>query len=100
MSKTNEKRDLLLQRIGEALVGIRQEIAKSESGKQALDGRPQLMFMETKLVEMTQVLQHEDWRCIQRTKPGMARLVVDTWPMHEPLGGLITEIEYLYGRLK
>ncbi|MHB1305796.1 MAG: hypothetical protein ACYDC1_09845 [Limisphaerales bacterium] len=100
MSETNEKRDLLLQRIGEALVGIRQEIAKSESGKEALDGSRQLMFMESKLIEMTQVLQQEDWRCIQRTKPGMARLVVDTWPMHEPLGDLISEIEYSYGRLK
>ncbi|MBI4658414.1 MAG: hypothetical protein HY735_06145 [Verrucomicrobia bacterium] len=100
MSASNEKRNRLLKQIREALIGIRREIQKAERGEESLDGLQQLIFIESKLAEMEQALDREDWSAAERTKPGMARLVVDTWPMQDALGTLITEIEYEYERLK
>src|ERR1051325_10874626 len=100
MSTATEKRNRLIQRIEDGLVGVRREIEKAKGGAEALDGLQQLLFMEGKLAEMRQILGREDWRSCPRSKPGIARMVVDTWPMHDPLGNLLSEIEYEYDRLK
>ena len=100
MNTGTEKRDRLAKMIGEGLTGIRLEIEKAKTGAEALDGLRQLLFMESKLVEMEQVLGREDWRSGPKSKPGIARMVVDTWPMHDQLGNLLSQIEYEYDRLK
>lgn len=86
--------------IGEGLVGIRREIEKAKAGAEALDSLRQLLFIEAKLLEMQQILQRDDWRSCPMSKPGIARLVVDSWPLDNALGNLLVEIEYEYGRLK
>jgi hypothetical protein len=85
--------------IHEARRGLSGELAKASKGEDALDGLQQLLFIDRKLEELAEILGAENWHEHPRSKPGMARLVVDTWPLKDPLGDLITEIEYAYGRL-
>src|SRR6266496_418270 len=98
MNSGTEKRDRLVKMIEDGLAGIRREIGKEKAGVEALDGLRQLLFMEAKLAEMQQVLHREDWRSHPKAKPGIARMVVDTWPIHDPLGNLLSQIEYEYER--
>ena len=100
MTGVNDKRDNLLKMIADALRGVRAEIEKANRGEEALDGLHQLTFMAAKLGELNEVLQRENWREVPKDKPGMARIVVDTWPLKDPLGDLIAEIEYAYQRLR
>ena len=100
MSNINDRRDSLLKMTADALCGVRAEIEKAQRGEEALDGLQQLAFMEKKLGEINEVLQQENWCEAPKAKSGMARLVVDTWPIRDTLGDLITEIEYAYQRLK
>lgn len=100
MSISNAKRDKILNMIAKASEGVQQEIQKANQGKQALDGIKQLQFIETKLNEMEKILEQEDWRTSTKKKPGIARLVVDTWPMDDPLGNVISQIEYEFEHLK
>jgi hypothetical protein len=100
MNTQTEKRDRLVEMIGEALLEIQQEIEKAKKGEESLDGIQQLMFIKAKLEEMRQILGREDWHSYPKTKPGIARLVVDTWPIRNPLGDMLCQIEYEYLRLK
>jgi len=99
MNTSVERRNRLIGMIDEALIGVRREIEKVKSGAQALDGLEQLLFIESKLSEMKQILGREDWQSYPRSKPGIARMVVDTWPMRDPRGNLLSQIEYEYHRL-
>lgn len=89
-----------MEKIRDARRGLSGELAKAKSGQTAADGIQQLAFMESKLKELAEELASRNWREHSRSKPGMARMVVDTWPPKHALGDLIVEIEYLYGRLK
>jgi hypothetical protein len=100
MTKPPDKRVKLLGMIHEARRCLSVEIAKANRGEDALDGLQQLLFIDGKLEELARILGAGNWREHPRSKPGMAHLVVDTWPLKDPLGNLITEIEYAYARLK
>jgi hypothetical protein len=94
MSISKNKRDELLNMIEDARLGVREEIKKVSKGIQALDEIRQLRFIDVKLSEMDEILRMDDRRSITRIKPDIARLVIDIWPMKDPLGNLICEIEY------
>lgn len=94
------KKDRVLALIAQALPAIRAEIEKAQQGEEAVDGLQQLRFIDSKLCELADELQRETWREIPKSKPGMAHLVVDTWPLKHALGDLIVQIEYEYERLK
>jgi hypothetical protein len=100
MTNSPDRRIKLLEMIQEARGNLSYELAKANKGEEAVDGLQQLLFIDRKLEELAEILGAENWREHPRPKPGMARLVIDTWPLKDPLGNLITEIEYAYGRLK
>ncbi len=70
-----------------ALAGVRGEIEKANAGAEALDG-------------VQQLLVREDSRTRPKLEPGIARGVVDRWPMDDPPGKLLCRTEYEYGRLR
>lgn len=100
MNTSNTKRDKLLSIIAKAIEGIREEILKVDQGEQALDGIEQLQFIKSRLSEMEKSLLQENWKATERKKPGIARVVVDTWPIDNRLGDLISQAEYEFIRLK
>lgn len=100
MNTSNTKRDKLLSIIAKAIEGIREEILKVDQGEQALDGIEQLQFIKSRLSEMEKSLLQENWKTTERKKPGIARVVVDTWPIDNQLGDLISQAEYEFIRLK
>ena len=95
-----DKRLSLLTSIDVAIAGIETEIKKATHGQEALDGLQQLAFIRSKLRELRAILIGDDWKSIPKSNPGMARLVLDTWPLDDPLGERISEIEYEYERLE
>jgi hypothetical protein len=99
MTNPTDKRLRLLTSIDVAIAGIETEIKKATHGLEAVDGLPQLTIIRSKLRELGAILIDDDWKSIPKSKPGMARLVVDTWPLSDPLGERISEIEYEYERL-
>ena len=99
MTLPTDKRLRLLTSIDAAIAGIETEIRKAAHGLEAVDGLPQLTLIRSKLGELRAILIKDDWKSIPKSKPGMARLVIDTWPLDDPLGERISEIEYEYERL-
>jgi hypothetical protein len=95
-----ERRDQLLKSIAMALGEIEKEIGKASLGLQALDGPRQLQFIRSRLCEMQSILSRDDWGDIPKSKPDIARLVIDTWPLRDPLRDRLCQIEYDYLRLK
>ena len=100
MTTSSDKRIRLTTSIDTAVVGVEAEIKKANDGLEAVDGLRQLQFIKSKLEELKAILNRGESEAIPRSKPGIARLVVDTWPLNDPLGEQICEIEYEYMRLK
>jgi len=99
MNTRQQKKNRLIVLIEEAICGVQQEISKARQGLEALDSLQHLEYIALKLDELRSVLSRPDWETLPRPKPGIARLVVDTWPLHEALGDKIAQIEYDYQRL-
>ena len=100
MKTSTDKHARLLASIDSAIIKIGEEIKKSKEGEEALDELPQLQFIESKLRELRTILSREGWQSLPRPEPGMARIVIDTWPLGDPLRKKICEIECEYERLK
>lgn len=92
------KRERLLGLITKAITGTETELEKIANGKEAVDGLNQLKFILSKLCSMKEVLEKDEWNPATAEKPGISRLVIDTWPLKDPLGELIADIEYQYCR--
>lgn len=100
MSEVVDKPGRLLKLIELAVVDVDAEIQKGICGASAIDGLKQLQFIKATLQGMISILNSNNWRSIPRPKPGIARLVVDSWPLDNPLSERICEIEQMYSRLK
>lgn len=94
------KHQRILSLIEAALPLLQMEIAKAENGSEAIDSLGSLRFIKARLEEMERMLRTESIQKDERYRGSMGRLVVDTWPLNDPLGSKITEIEYQFYRLK
>jgi hypothetical protein len=94
------KSEKILSLIKSALPLLRAEITKAESGTEAVDSLSALAFIKARLEEIESAIRSGNERKDDRYKGSMARLVVDTWPMNDPLGSKISEIDYEFYRLK
>ena len=98
MNDTITKKNKLSALVKDALIGIQAEINKAHHGAETVDGLQQLQFIESQLKQIETSLNEKTWENIE--KPGIARLVIDTWPINNSLGEKICQIEYDFGRLK
>ena len=96
----NARHEKTLSLIEAALPLLQVEIAKAEDGVEAIDSLRSLRFLKARLIDMEQMIRLGLVQKDERYKGSMGRLVVDTWPMNDPLGSKITEIEYEFYRLK
>ncbi|MBK9121338.1 MAG: hypothetical protein IPM18_17300 [Phycisphaerales bacterium] len=79
-----------------ALDAVRQELAKFRAGEPAVGSERELLVVIDGLEEMLSGLTNA-----QRPQaPGVGHIVVDTWPLHSPVGERVLEAEYAYERLK
>ncbi len=79
-----------------ALDAVRQELAKLCAGEPAVGSERELLVVIDGLEEMLSGLTNA-----QRPEaPGVGHIVVDTWPLHSPVGERVLEAEYAYERLK
>ncbi|MDE3046671.1 MAG: hypothetical protein KGJ02_08560 [Verrucomicrobiota bacterium] len=100
MTISQNKRDQLLRLIAKALDEIQKEIEKANRGLETLDELEHLECIQSALAEMNSNLNQNNGQKIQRFQPNIARIVIDTWPLNNPLGDLICQIEYEYKKLK
>jgi hypothetical protein len=98
MSLTKHQKVLSL--LETALPLLQVEIQKAENGVEAVDSLRSLRFIKARLEDMALMLRSESVQKDERYRGSMGRLVVDTWPLNDPLGSKITEIEYEFYRLK
>lgn len=94
------KHQKILSLIETALPLLQVEIEKAENGIEAVDSLRSLRFIKSRLEDMALILRSESVQKDERYRGSMGRLVVDTWPLNDPLGSKITEIEYEFYRLK
>ncbi|MFA5906429.1 MAG: hypothetical protein WC836_21050 [Desulfobacula sp.] len=95
-----DKNKHLIKLIDESLKGIEIEISKSLNGLYAIDALLHLQFIKTALTNMKINLNQNNTEMIAMYNPNIARIVIDTWPIDNPLGNQICEIEYLYKKLR
>ncbi|MDR1190257.1 MAG: hypothetical protein LBK60_01155 [Verrucomicrobiales bacterium] len=94
------KHDKILLQIEAALPLLQLEIAKAENGIKAVDSLRSLKFIKNRLEDMKQMIWSDLIQKDERYRGSMGHLVIDTWPLRDPLGSKITEIEYAFYRLK
>ena len=94
------RHDRILSLIEAALPLLRAELEKAENGVEAVDSLRSLRFIKARLGDMEQMIRSDSVQKDERYKGSMSRFVVDTWPLNDPLGSKITEIEYEFYRLK
>lgn len=99
MNRTT-RHEKTLALIEAALPLLQVEIAKAEDGAEAIDSLRSLKFIKARLKDMEQMIRLGLVQKDERYKGSMGRLVVDAWPVNDPLGLKITEIEYEFYRLK
>lgn len=97
VSENNQNQFIAL--IYSAIDGIDSEILKAKNNSEAVDGLTQLQFIKSKLEYLKDELNQNNTKTKSHEKLGLARFVVDTWPLNHPLGDQICEIEYQYDRL-
>lgn len=96
---SSAKHHKVLSLIGTALPLLQVEIEKAENGIEAVDSLRSLRFIKARLDNMALMLRSESVHKDERYRGSMGHLVVDTWPLNDPLGSKITEIEYEFYRL-
>ena len=99
MNNRENKKNELLELICKCLEGIEDEIKKSGRGEAALDDLVRLQFIKSGLSEMQSRLIQENLPEDSAIEPNIARIVIDSWPINDPLGEQICQIEYRYKRL-
>jgi len=93
-----DKKNKLLGLITEAIDGIQEEIKKANQGLETLNELDHLQFILFTLKKMKYNLIDDNLK-VSDFKPTIARFVIDTWPLTDPLGNKICQIEYEYERL-
>ena len=97
---TRQERILLLIEAARPLLQIELEKARDGNGATAVDSLRSLEFIKARLDDMEQMIRSDSVQKDERYKGSMGHLVVDAWPLNDPLGSKITEIEYEFYRLK
>ena len=95
-----DKHNKILFLIETVLPVLETEIAKAESGSEAIDSLRSLKFIRDRLEDIGQMIRSGVIQKDECYRGSMGRLVVDTWPLNHPLGSKITEIEYEFYRPK
>lgn len=98
IGSTEHQKILLL--IETALPLLQVEIGKAEKGIGAVDSLRSLGFIKARLEDMELMLRSGSVQKDERYRGSMGHLVVDTWPLNDPLGSKITGIEYEFYRIK
>ena len=96
---TTSRHEKILSLIAMAFPLLEDQLAKADNGIEAVDSLRSLNFIRARLKEIEQMIRSGSILKEERYKGSMGRLVVDTWPLNDPLGSKITEIEYEFYRL-
>jgi hypothetical protein len=76
------------------------ELEKAATGESAIDIPSSLAFIRDRLNQIKADLDQGRPADDPRFDGSMSHLVIDTWPLNAPLGGAISQIEYLLYRAK
>ena len=79
---------------------VQAEIEKAQQGLESVDSLRNLLFIKSRLEEISKILRGNEVFKDDRFKRSMGRIIVDTWPLRHSLGESISQIEYEFERLK
>lgn len=99
MNNIEDKKSKLIKIVNEVLDDVFKEIDKNKQGNPAYE-RQHLLFIQSVLVEILNVLETNNLNQIITIKPDIARIVIDTWPLNDVLGDKICLIEYEFNLWK
>ncbi|MET7361048.1 hypothetical protein ABZS76_21745 [Streptomyces sp. NPDC005562] len=85
-----------LAAIERALVGIDQELERHVAGRGSVSGPEQLGRIRDQLAGAARELSTPPLPSRAQRPRGIGRVVTDSWPYDNPLGGMILEAEQLY----
>lgn len=93
---TRDKIDRVRTKLIDALSGVREELAKCQSGRPAVDSEHALQLMVDGLEKMLTSLETGE----RIEPPGLWYPISDHWPENEKLGDKIVDAELAYKQLK
>lgn len=79
-----------------ALAALDAELERWRTGQGAIGNPQQLTLLRRILVEMADTLRSADLPSRADRRPGIGRIVVDSWPFNSELGKLVIEAEEAY----
>ncbi len=85
-----------LAAIERALSGIDEELERHASGQGSVSNPAQLATLRTQLVQAARQLADPPLPSKGQRLRGIGRVIADSWPYDNPLGGMILEAEQLY----
>ncbi|WP_399926915.1 hypothetical protein [Streptomyces kanamyceticus] len=80
----------------QALSGIDEELERHAAGRGSVSNPGQLAHLREQLVHVVQQLSAPPLPPKEQRLRGVGRVVADSWPYDNPLGGMILEAEQLY----
>ncbi|MFH8608422.1 hypothetical protein ACH4D5_13170 [Streptomyces sp. NPDC018029] len=79
-----------------ALSGIDEELARHAAGRGSVSNPGQLAALRAQLLQVVQQLAAPPLPPKDQRLRGIGRVIADSWPYDNPLGGMILEAERLY----